>query len=164
MNWFKKISSKIVPMTPAEANWANWALDVMWEYWCDESRAWERDGEVYDESFLPKTEGNSLVLSPASEINEDLLYRLEEQSSDTSECDAGSEQQKAARCRAAFSLANKIRGVQEVNWYKMAKPNDWNDARQELMTELKREPTSYEIQEKMLQSDFDDDNKLERGL
>ena len=110
MNWFKKIANVSVQITPAEAKWASWAIDPMFTMWCDEDGAWDRGGEVYDESQLPRIEGGSLILSDTYEINEDLLYRLEEQSFDTSECDAGSEQQKAARCRAAFSLASKIRG------------------------------------------------------
>ena len=111
MNWFKKISSSIVQMTPAEINWASWAIDPMYDMWCDETGAWERDGELYSEDKLPTIQGNSLILSDIYEINEDLLYRLEEQSFDASECDADSEQQKSARCRAAFSLAQKIRGL-----------------------------------------------------
>ena len=111
MNWFKKISSNIIQMTPAEMNWADWAIDPMYDMWCGEAGAWERDGELYTEDKLPRIQGNNLILSDIQEINEDLLYRLEEQSFDASECDAGSENQKSARCRAANSLANKIRGV-----------------------------------------------------
>ncbi len=109
MNWFKKISSNIIQMTPAEMNWADWAIDPMRDYWCTEEGSYGRDGEMYDESQLPKIEGNSLILSDVLEINEDLLYRLEEMSYDVAYCDATSQQQ-SARCRAAYSLAEKIRG------------------------------------------------------
>jgi len=111
LNWFKKIANVAISMTPAERNWASWALDPMWEYWCTESGAYERDGEMYEEVSLPRIDGNSLFLSDIPEINEDLLYRLEDQTSATSECDANSEQQISARCRSAFNLANKIRSI-----------------------------------------------------
>ena len=42
----------------------------------------------------------------------------------------------------------------------MAKPNNWNDARKELIAELQREPSSSDIQNRMLQSDLDDSNKV----
>jgi len=111
MNWYKKAQNKIIQMTPSEGNWAEWALGPMYDHWCDKDGAWDRGGEIYSESQLPKIEGSNLILSDIYEINEDLLYRLEEQSFDVSECDANSEQQKAARCRAAFSLSNKIKGI-----------------------------------------------------
>ena len=110
MNWFRKIGSNVVQMAPAEMNWATWAIDPMSDLWCSESGAYDRDGEIYGESQLPKITGNNLILSDVPEINEDLLYRLEDQSYDTSYCDSASDQQQAARCRAAFSLAKKIRG------------------------------------------------------
>jgi hypothetical protein len=113
MNWYKKekYSSKIIQMTPAEQNWASWAIDPMSNMWCDKEGAWDRDGEIYEEINLPRIEGAVLFLSDIPEINEDLLYRLEEQATATAECDAGSEQQISARCRSAFNLANKIRSI-----------------------------------------------------
>jgi len=42
----------------------------------------------------------------------------------------------------------------------MAKPNNWEDARKELTVELGREPKSDEIQNRMLQCDLDDNNKI----
>ena len=107
MNWFKKISSRIVPMSPAQLSWANWALDGMWQYWSTEQGAYDRDGELYDESQLPQVQGNSLILSDVQEINEDLLYRLEELAYDVAEQDFNaSDQQLAGHRRAAISLAN----------------------------------------------------------
>ena len=47
-----------------------------------------------------------------------------------------------------------------MSWYKMAKPNNWEDARKELIAELQREPSSSEVQGRMLQSDLDDSNKV----
>lgn len=47
-----------------------------------------------------------------------------------------------------------------MSWYKMAKPNNWDDARKELIAELEREPNSSEIQNRMLQADLDDKNKV----
>jgi hypothetical protein len=110
MNWFKKISSNMVQMTPAEKNWADWAIDPMRDYWCDEEGAYSRDGDIYDENQIPKIEGNNLILSDTYEINEDLLYRLEEMSYDVAYCDATAQEQ-SARCRSAFTLAKKIRGI-----------------------------------------------------
>jgi len=51
----------------------------------------------------------------------------------------------------------------KMNWYKMAKPNNWEDTRRELIEELEREPSPQEIQNRMLKSDFDDKNKV-RGF
>ena len=79
MNWYKKISSKIIQMTPAEKDWATWAIDPMFDMWCDKDGAWERDGIIYNENNLPRIEGSNLILSNILEINEDLLYRLEDQ-------------------------------------------------------------------------------------
>jgi hypothetical protein len=111
MSWFKKIANMSVLITPAEQQWAAWAIDPMWEHWCQESGAYDRDGEMYEEINLPRIEGNNLFLSNIPEINDDLLYRLEDQAPATSECDSTSEQQVNARCRSAFNLANKIRNV-----------------------------------------------------
>ena len=110
MNWYKKSQQNIL-ISSSEKNWAEWALDPMYDHWCSEEGAWDRNGEIYDESQLPKIAGNNLAISPIPEINEDLLYRLEDQASDVSRTDAISSQQEAARKRGAISLANKIRNI-----------------------------------------------------
>lgn len=46
-----------------------------------------------------------------------------------------------------------------MNWFKMAKFNDWEDARKELLSTLQREPSSEEIQQKMLEENFNDSHK-----
>jgi len=111
MNWYQKIAIISVLMTKAESYWAEWALDPMWDLWCTESGAWERDGEIYLEMYLPRIMGNSLILSDVEEINEDLLYRLEEQAPDVSYTDSISDQQEIVRSRAALSLSKKIRNI-----------------------------------------------------
>lgn len=108
MNWYKQAQAII--LSDSEKRWAEWAIDPMFDYWCTEEGEWERgDGPIYNESQLPRIIGNNFVLSPVMEINEDLLYRLEEQAVSVSETDAGSEQQVSARARSALSLAKKIR-------------------------------------------------------
>jgi hypothetical protein len=108
MNWYK-ISFKTIQISPAEINWAEWALDPMYDMWCTEEGSYERDGNIYNENQLPKIENGIFILSEIYEINEDLLYRLEEQAPEVSECDAISNQQIKARCRAALTLSQKIR-------------------------------------------------------
>ena len=107
MNWFKK-SNLNIQLTPAELNWAQWAIDPMYDYWCTEDGAWERDGNIYNENQLPILSNNNLTLSPIQEINEDLIYRIEIQAQDVSRTDSSSVQQESARSRAAKSLAKKI--------------------------------------------------------
>lgn len=68
-----------VHLTKAQMDAVAWALDPMSDYWCSEEGAHERDGEVYPESALPCIKHEDLFLSTVPEINEDLLYRLEEQ-------------------------------------------------------------------------------------
>lgn len=119
MNWFKKTSSATIPMTAGEKNWADWAISPMYDYWCDEDEAYSRDGDVYDESQLPRIEGNNLIISEVFEINEDLLYRLEDQSwdvSDNSYAVSGprAEQAKAGLYRPSANLAKKIRNVMGI--------------------------------------------------
>ncbi len=111
MNWYKRAQISVV-ITPAEKVWAEWALDPMFDYWCNEQGAWERgEDEMYDIKDLPKVQGNILYLSNILDINEDLLWRLEEQAPSVCETMAISEQQIAARRRAPLSLARKIRQV-----------------------------------------------------
>ena len=42
----------------------------------------------------------------------------------------------------------------------MAKFNNWEVSYKELTKELGREPSSQEVQNKMVQEDFSDDNKI----
>lgn len=109
MNWYK-ISQSIIQITPAEASWAEWAIDPMFDYWCTESGAYERGEDfIYEKTDLPIIIGNTLKISGIPDINEDLLYRLEEQAPSVSKTDSNSTQQEASRSRAALSLAKKIR-------------------------------------------------------
>ena len=96
-------------LTAGELDWAQWALDPMWDYWCTEDGAYERDGELVDSEWLPYVRGTHLVLPLHGPIIEDLLYRLEVQAPDVAETDAISEQQVAARSRPAIRLGEKIR-------------------------------------------------------
>lgn len=50
-----------------------------------------------------------------------------------------------------------------MNWYKMAQPNNWKDVKQQLRDKLGREPTSGEVQNKMLEEDFSDENKKSKA-
>jgi spore coat polysaccharide biosynthesis predicted glycosyltransferase SpsG len=107
---FLKQFSIQIQMTPAELDWADWAIDPEWEYWCTEDGAWERgEDEIYTEQQIPQINGNILILSDIYDINEDLLYRLEEQAHDVSQTDADSGQQINARYRSAKNLSSKIR-------------------------------------------------------
>lgn len=111
MNWFKA-SQKIIIMTPSEKQWAEWAIDPMLEYWSTEEGAFERGEEtIYQENDIPKIIGNNLSISNIQEINEDLLYRLEEQAVAVCRTDSNSIRQERSRARAALSLAKKIRGI-----------------------------------------------------
>lgn len=71
--------SKTVKLTAKQAKHVEWALGAMDDYWTTESEAYARDGKVYPVSALPRLEGATLTLSEVDEINDDLLYRLEEQ-------------------------------------------------------------------------------------
>ena len=46
-----------------------------------------------------------------------------------------------------------------MNWYKISKVNDWGWARKKLIEELGKKPSNREVQNKMLEEDFDDKNK-----
>jgi hypothetical protein len=111
MSWYKKANTINITMTPAEKDWADWAISPMIDYWSTESGAYDRDGEIYKEDQIPSIQGNLLILPSVPEIIEDLLYRLEEQAYDVCATDVNSEQQQSARCRSANNLSNKIRGV-----------------------------------------------------
>ncbi len=111
MNWYKRAQVNIL-MTPSEKKWAEWAIDPMIDYWCSQEGAWERgEDNVYSINELPRIEGNVLYLSNISEINEDFLYRIEEQAQHVCETDASSNQQISARYKPALLLAKKIRKV-----------------------------------------------------
>jgi len=49
-----------------------------------------------------------------------------------------------------------------MNWYKMSQFNDWKKVSEELRKELGREPSSQEIQERILNNSFNDSYK--KGL
>lgn len=113
MNWYKKANSNIlnIILTPAEKEWADWAIDPMYDHWCTKEGAWDREGEILEENIIPIVQNNNLLIPNNSEIIEDLLYRLEQQAYDVCETDSSSEQQKIARYRSAKNLANKIRNI-----------------------------------------------------
>ena len=46
-----------------------------------------------------------------------------------------------------------------MNWFKMAKFNDWEEIAEYLRVILNREPTSYEIQQEILRNSFKDTYK-----
>ena len=46
-----------------------------------------------------------------------------------------------------------------MNWFKMAKFNDWEATHRQLVMDLGREPTIEEVQQKMMEDNFDDSNK-----
>lgn len=46
-----------------------------------------------------------------------------------------------------------------MSWYKIAKPNNWDETKKELAISLKREPISAEVQSRMIQDNFDDKYK-----
>ena len=48
-----------------------------------------------------------------------------------------------------------------MNWYKMAQFNDWKIIGEKLRKELGREPTSQEIQKRILENSFNDSYKKE---
>jgi len=100
-----------VLITPGQRDWADWAIDPMFDYWCTEDGAYERGGELVDSEWLPYVRGTHLVLPLHGEIIADLLYRLEVQAPDVAETDAVSEQQVAARSRPAIRLGEKIRSA-----------------------------------------------------
>jgi hypothetical protein len=106
MNWFRKISSAVIPMTAGEMKWAEFAIGPMDEFWCTEEIAFERDGELYSEDKLPRIEGRNLILSDVAEINEDFLYRIEEQPQTM-----GWIGEPKQHLRPATNLANKIRNI-----------------------------------------------------
>jgi hypothetical protein len=107
-----------VKLTLAQAEQVQWALDAMADFWCSETGAHERGGEVHSESDLPllgpcqgargpQKTARILALSTADEINSDLLYRLEVQLQDMADGESDGEAGRAAR--AAVNACLRIR-------------------------------------------------------
>jgi len=103
-----------VLLTGPQAEQVRWALGPMDDYWCSEGGGHERDGPIYPESDLPRLEETSwkktpaaLVLSPHTDINADLLYRLEVQLQDMA--DAEPDQAARGAARAGLKAAETIR-------------------------------------------------------
>ncbi len=77
----------IIPLTKAQAEAVEWALDPMADFWCTEAGANERGGMfIYETKQLPHIARDpmagrygSLILSPIEDINTDLQYRICEQ-------------------------------------------------------------------------------------
>ena len=103
---------KEVQLTKAQAEAVAWALDPMGDYWCSENEAWGRDGPVYDDADLPKLKGTVLVLSPVDEINEDILYRLEEQLPDMIRQDPEAPRNGATAALRAARLIRDVTGYE----------------------------------------------------
>lgn len=104
----KKTKNKI-RMTAAQLDWADWAVEPMFELWCTPEGAWARGEKlVLDESNLPAIVDNWLILNHPT-TTEDLVYRLKVEAPRVSETDAGSDREVYDRMRAAISLAKKIK-------------------------------------------------------
>jgi hypothetical protein len=112
--------SKHVKLTLQQAEQVEWALGAMDDYWTSESEAIGRDGPVYPESALPhlaplvgprgpaKT-AKLLILSDVEEINDDLLYRLEEQLPDMERQAGGQWEGGKGAGAAGINAAKRIR-------------------------------------------------------
>ena len=92
-----------IKMTPAEKEWALWAIDAMPDYF----EELVRDGEIERMPPLPKVEENVLIVPDDPDVLNELLYRIAEQASDVCETDATA-LQAAARRRTPLKLARKI--------------------------------------------------------
>lgn len=66
-------------LTKRQLELVAWAVEPMADHWCTEQGAHARDGEVLPESAMPYVLGKQVTLSTVPEVNDDLLYRLEEQ-------------------------------------------------------------------------------------
>lgn len=95
-----------IKLTKAQAEWVSWALDPMVDFWCNESGAHDRDGEVLPESDLPQLDGLELTLSENDEVNSDLLYRMEVQAVGMAE-----ENGEYSQAKAAERVAGKMRAA-----------------------------------------------------
>lgn len=107
-----------VKLTLAQAEAVAWAIAPMSDHWTTEDGADARDGDVIPGSDLPRivpdgTRKTSkiLILSPRDEVNEDLLYRLEEQLPDMARQSSGFENSDELRrsTKAALNAARRIR-------------------------------------------------------
>ena len=92
-----------IKVTPAEKEWALWAIDAMPDYF----EELVRDGEIERMPPLPKVEENVLIVPNDPDVLNELLYRIAEQASDVCETDA-TPLQAAARRRTPLKLARKI--------------------------------------------------------
>ena len=107
-------TNSAISMGRAQADWAEWAIDPMADYWTTEQEAHARDGKPIPESYLPR------VIRPRGlsgqrylewdhcpiDVLEDLIYRLGEQAPDMEEV-------HHASSAAAIRLADKIRSAIE---------------------------------------------------
>lgn len=108
-------------LTLQQAEQVEWALDPMADHWCSEAGADARDGEVLPESSLPvlgpcpgsrgpQKTSKALTLSDVPEVNDDLLYRLEEQLPDMQRQAEGKGFDSSDRSvNAALNAARRIR-------------------------------------------------------
>ena len=88
-------------LTPAQAEWALWALDAMAEYWADEIDEADPNGAVPRPVVLPTLRGRRLtLLGVHPDVMGDLHYRLIEQAPDVAEM-AETEQARRGGCDAA---------------------------------------------------------------
>jgi len=71
-----KIFKIATSLTPNEIAIIQWALDPLTETFTTPEGAYERGGNIYDSSQLPRIENGQLIPSPIEEINEDLQYRI----------------------------------------------------------------------------------------
>ena len=102
-----------VKLTLAQVEQVEWALSPMPDYWCTEHGAHERDGEVLPDTAIPtiaphKQTSRLLVLSAYREVNEDLLYRLEDQLPDMARQASGFDGNRGG-IKAARNAALRIR-------------------------------------------------------
>lgn len=109
-----------VKLTLQQAEQVEWALGAMDDYWTTEDEAEARGGPVYPASALPRLEAHqgsrgptktarTLILSPIDDINDDLLYRLEEQLPSMERQAAGQWEGGRGAGTAARAAAQRIR-------------------------------------------------------
>jgi len=114
------MESKSVKLNPTEIQLAEWALEPMEAYWCTELGEQERgdeEGGIFSPEELPRIEGNIITMSPVCEINQDFMYRIEDQLDsmlDDPGIFTGEEERSMTpqRSRRAFySLTKKLRSL-----------------------------------------------------
>lgn len=115
-------------LTNAQADQVRWALDAMGDHWCSEAGAEGRDGPEYPETDLPTltlipsqrpckdaSRQWTLELSPVGEINDDLIYRIEDQLDDmVRQLDDKDNPAPKADARAGRNAAARIRHAENV--------------------------------------------------